>query len=168
MSSDVGGHLEKTCQEHQPKEEGEEGQTVVAHDGNGHSCESVEEEEVGEGLQLLVWGSRPAEMKVGCPSGASLGGGYGWVDLRGQLAALCCSSLLVKSCRYRCHCCCWCCGSVGHRCLDHETLGPGPPRCCLPCPCRGRRRTGGEAESWGETPGSLLSLGQECTQSQTF
>lgn len=45
----------------------------MARDGSGHFSELVEEEEeeVGEGLRLLGWGSRPAGMTVGCPSGVA-------------------------------------------------------------------------------------------------
>lgn len=140
----------------------------MARDGSGRFSEPAEEEEeVSEGPQLQGWGSRPAGMKAGCPSGVAQRRGCGWEDLRGPPEALCCSSLLVRSCRSRCRCCCWCCGSAGHRCPDHGRPGPGPPRCCPPCPGRGRRQTGGEAENWAGIPGSLLCLGRGCTQSQT-
>lgn len=71
VSSGVGGPLESACREHQgePRGEGEGGQPGVGRDGSGHFSELVEEEEeVGAGLQLQGWGSRPAGRKVGCPS----------------------------------------------------------------------------------------------------
>lgn len=41
----------------------------MVRDGSGHFSELAEGEEVGEGLRLLGWGSRPVGTKVGCPSG---------------------------------------------------------------------------------------------------
>lgn len=151
VSSGVSGPLVSAFQAHQGelKGEGEGGQPGVDHDGSGHFLEpeEEEEEEVGERLQLLGWGSKPAGKKGGCPSGVAQRYGCDWEDLRGLLKAPCCFSLLVKSCQSHCHCCCWCCGSVGHHCQDRGRPGPGPPQCCLPCPGRGQRQTGGEAEN---------------------
>lgn len=75
VSNGVGGPLESAYRRHrgEPRGEGEGGQPGVVHDGNGHSSEAAEEEEeeAGGRLQLLGWGSRPAGMKVGCPSGVA-------------------------------------------------------------------------------------------------
>lgn len=169
VSSGEGGLLESACQGHQgePRGEGEGGQPDVDRDGSGRSSEPAEEEEVDERPPLRGWGSMPAGRWAGCPSGAARRCGCDWEDLRGRLKALCCSSLLVKSCQSRYHCCCWCCGSAVHRCPGRGRPGPGHLQCCPPCPGRGQKQTGGVAESWEGTPGSLLCLGQVCTQSQT-
>ena len=135
--------------------------------GSGRFSELAEEAEVGEAPRPRGWGSRPAGMKGGCPSGVARRCGCGSEDPRGPLTALCCSSPQVESFRCRCRCCCWCCGSAGRRCLGRGRPGRGPPQCCPPCPDRGLRRTGGEAESWAGTPGSPLCRGPGCTQSRT-
>lgn len=168
VNSGVSGPLVSAFQTHQGelREEGEGGQPGVDHDDRDHFSEP-EEEEVGERLKLLGWGSRPAGRKGGCPSGVAQRCGYDWEDLQDLQQGPCCSSLLVKSCQSHCHCCCWCCGFVGHHCQDRGRPGPGRPQCCLPCPGRGQRQTEGAVENWVGIPGNLLCLGQEYIQSQT-
>lgn len=136
----------------------------MGHYDNGHFSAL---EEVDEKLLLPEWDSKPAAMTVGCPSGAAQRRGYDLEDLQGQLKALCCSFPLVKSCQSHYRCCYWCCGFAGHRCLGHGKHGREPLRCCLPCPGKGQKQTGGEAESWVGIPSSHLCLGQGYTQSQT-
>lgn len=170
VNSGVSGPLVSAFQTHQGGlgGEGEEGLQGADHDGRGHFSElEEEEEEEGGRLRLLGWGSRPAGRTGGCPSGVAQRCGCDWEDLQDLLTAPCCFSLLVKSCQSHCHCCCWCCGSVGHHCQDRGRPVPGPPQCCRPCPGRGQRQTEVVAENWVGIPGNLQCLGQEYTQSQT-
>lgn len=170
VSSGANGPLVSVFQAYQGvlTGEGVEGQLCVDHDGNVHFVAPVEEEEAGEMLQPLGWGSRPAGKEEGCPSGVAQRHGCDWEDLRGLLTAPCCFSLRVKNFQFHCHCCCWCCGSVGHHCQDRGRPEPGPPQCCLPCPGTGQRQTGAEGANWVGIPGNLPCLGQEYTQNQTF
>lgn len=73
VSSGVGGPRESAYRGHrgEARGEGEGGQPGVVRDGSGHFSELAEEEEVGEGLRLLGWGSRPVGTKAGCPSGVA-------------------------------------------------------------------------------------------------
>lgn len=74
-----GGPRESVCQRRQSASgaAGEGGRPCGIHAGTGHFSGVEEVKEEGEGeeggrLQLLVWGSRPAGMKVGFPSDVDL------------------------------------------------------------------------------------------------
>lgn len=66
-----GGPHESADQRHQSVSRGvgEGGRPCAIHGGTVHFSEGGEE---GARLQLLAWGSRPAGMKVGFPSGVDL------------------------------------------------------------------------------------------------
>ncbi|KAF3843921.1 hypothetical protein F7725_015969 [Dissostichus mawsoni] len=75
--------------------EGEGGQPGVDRGGSGHFSELAEEAEVGEAPRPRGWGSRPAGMKGGCPSGVARRCGCGSEDPRGRKFPMPLSLLLL-------------------------------------------------------------------------